>query len=348
LYLGIEIGGTKLQLGIGGGQGPPLAAMERLPVRPELGAEGIRAQLAAAARPLAERFGATAVGIGFGGPVDTDSGRTVTSHQIEGWTDFPLAEWCVQTLGLPTLLANDSDSAGLAEARFGAGRGQRVVFYSNVGSGIGGALVIDGQLYQGSGGIASELGHLRPGPECDGPQRTVESVSSGWAITAAVQRFLAEQGSGKGSGFGAQGSGKGSGFGVRGSGSQGPNSDAAGLLARCGGDPEQLNTQAIAAAALSGNRVAAEAIDRACRTYGWALAQMITLLAPGAVVLGGGVSLLDESLWLVPLRQYVRQYGFPPLADRFQLLPAGLGEEVVVHGVLALVKDWRAGGGNVE
>ena len=320
MFLGIEIGGTKLQLGVGRGDGGHLAALERLDVQPEHGAEGIRRQLQQAGGALAHRWGVTAVGFGFGGPVDTARGRTIVSHQIEGWREFPLAEWSRQTFGLPALVANDSDSAGLAEARFGAGRGQRVVFYSNVGSGIGGALVIDGQLYSGGGGVASEIGHLRPGLACQQPSQTVESQASGWAITAAVQERMARA-------------------------DPADQQDAADLLARCEGRAERLSTQLIAQAAAEGNRLAHEALDHACQAFGWALAQMITLLAPNMVVIGGGVSLIGESLWLAPLGEHVRRYVFPPLAESLAIAPAKLGEEVVVHGVLALVRDQQEAAG---
>ena len=106
---------------------------------------------------------------------------------MAGWDGFPLADWCRQTLGVPASVANDSDMAGLGEARFGAGRGRRVVFYTNVGSGIGGALVVGGRVYVGGAGIASELGHIRPGLDADTPEKIVELTSSGWAIAAAAR-----------------------------------------------------------------------------------------------------------------------------------------------------------------
>ena len=90
------------------------------------------------------------------------------------------------------LLGNDCDVAGLAEARFGAGRGRRVVFYVTIGSGIGGGLVVDGQIYRGHGIAAAEIGHLRPGLHADRPDETVESLASGWGIAAAAQSRLAD------------------------------------------------------------------------------------------------------------------------------------------------------------
>jgi glucokinase len=316
MFLGIEIGGTKLQLGVGRGDGAGLAALERLDVRPKPGAEGIRRQLEEAGKPLVERFGVTAIGIGFGGPVDTARGRTILSNQIEGWKDFPVVDWCEKTFGLPTLLANDSDSAGLAEARFGGGRGHRVVFYNNVGSGIGGALIVDGRLYRGGSGVASEIGHLRPGLDAQQPGQDLESIASGWAITAAVRARLGEAAR--------------------------PGHEADDLRQRCGGRLDRLDAKIIGEAARAGNRIAREALDAACQAVGWALAQMITLLAPNVVVMGGGVSLVGEELFFEPLRRHVRRYVFPPLDGSFQIVPAQLGEEMVVHGVLALVAERRA------
>lgn len=313
MLLGIEIGGTKLQFGVGTGDGRPLTALERLDVKPQHGAEGIRRQIEEVGKSLIGRYGVTKVGIGFGGPVDAERGRVIVSHQVEGWKDFPLVEWCEKTLGLPTLLANDSDSAGLAEARFGGGKGHRVVFYNNIGSGIGGALVIDGRLYQGGGGVASEIGHLRTGLDAERPDQDLESIASGWALTSYA-RQLVDQGR-----FNSEVS--------------------ADLVARCQGDIARLSTKILAEAAAAGNRLALAAFDRGCRAAGWALAQVITLLAPNVVVMGGGVSLAGEAVFLAPLRRYVDRYIFPPLLGTYRIVPAALGEEVVVHGVLALAAE---------
>jgi glucokinase len=315
MFLGIEIGGTKLQLGVGRGDGGPLANLDRLDVEPQFGAEGIRRQIVEAAGPLIEAHGVTGIGFGFGGPVDSERGRTITSHQVEGWKDFPLADWCRETLGVPGLVANDSDSAGLAEALFGAGKGHAVVVYNNIGSGIGGAIVIRGRLYGGSRGVAAEFGHLRPGPEAQRPSQDLEAVASGWGITSAV-RARAEAL-------------------LR----NGTEPSAHDLLDRCGGNLDELNTKIIAEAAKAGNRLAAAEFDRACRTIGWALAQVITVLAPSVVVMGGGVSLVGEELFFSPLRRYVAQYVFPALLGTYEIVPAALGEEVVVYGALALAAE---------
>ncbi len=121
MFLGIEIGGTKLQLGVGLGDGT-LAVLERFDVLPKLGAAGILDQIERAARALIARHGVSAIGIGFGGPVDRAAGRVVKSHHVEGWDDFPLVDWCAEHLSLPAALENDCDAAALAEARLAQGK----------------------------------------------------------------------------------------------------------------------------------------------------------------------------------------------------------------------------------
>ena len=182
MYLAIEIGGTKLQLAVGDAAGSPLEVVERRDVDPAQGAEGIRNQIAQVGPELIRDYDVAAVGIGFGGPVDAQQGRIIKSFQIDGWDGFVITDWAEQVMQRPAVLGNDSDLAGLGEARYGAGRGHRIVFYSNVGSGIGGALVTDGQLYTGGVGGAAEIGHLRPGIASDSDQQTVESISSGWGM----------------------------------------------------------------------------------------------------------------------------------------------------------------------
>jgi glucokinase len=115
--------------------------------------------------------------------------------------------------------------------------------------------------------------------------------------------------------------------------------DVRDLLARCHGNLEQLATKEIGEAAVAGNRLAREQYAAATRVLGWALAQVLTLVAPEVVVVGGGVSLAGEEVFFEPLRAAVQQYIFPPLADSYRLEPAALGESVVVHGALALARQ---------
>lgn len=311
MFLGIEIGGTKLQLGVGVGTGEPFVDFRRFDVDCKAGAAGIRDQIASAGRELAGEHAVERIGFGFGGPVDAVGGRVITSHQIDGWDDFPLVAWCEERLGRPVVLGNDCDCAALAEARFGAGRDSQTVFYVTVGTGIGGGLVIGGVLHGRGRPAVAEIGHLRPGPLAVDATSTVESISSGRGIERRAAAAIEST-------------------------DEAPSTR---LLELCGGQPGRLSAKHVADAARDGDALALGVLEEAVRTLGWAVAQVVTLTAADRVVVGGGVSLMGEDLFYAPLRRCAAEYVFPPLADEFEIVAPELGEEVVVHGALALAAD---------
>lgn len=303
MYLGIEIGGTKLQLGLGAGDGT-LAALWRGTVAPAAGADGIRRQIVQAvpellAQARVDRAALAGAGIGFGGPVDDATHSVIRSHQIDGWDHFPLAAWVADVVGVPAVLGNDADVAGLAEAVFGAGKGHSPVFYITIGSGIGGGLVINGEIYRGSGRGAAEIGHLRLFGEGRGYD-ILEHFASGWAIERAARQAV------------------------------GPNPSA--------GQPERLTTRAIGAAAQAGDPRAIGLLDAALRQLAEGICHVIALLCPRRIVIGGGVALIGAECLFAPLRRLVAERAFKPFAGCYEIVPAALGEEVVVHGAVALAR----------
>src|SRR6185436_888136 len=200
LAVGIEIGGTKLQAGIGLRDGKLLALVRRT-VDPAKGGAEIREQIPSLIDEVITRAGAApedlaGLGIGFGGPVDSKRGRILLSHQIEGWADFPLLDWLQKKVEVPVVLQNDAKTAALAEATLGAGKGRKRFFYITVGSGVGGGLVIDGVPDVGQGLGAGEIGHTWvPDPESGKPDK-LEHVASGWSIGKRGSRRLGRELSG--------------------------------------------------------------------------------------------------------------------------------------------------------
>jgi glucokinase len=307
-YLGIEIGGTKLQFGIGLGDGR-LRQLHRELVDVSRGPAGICEQIAAAVPSLLRDAGVgrdqlKGVGIGFGGPVDDATRTIIKSHQIEGWDGFPLADWVGEIVHRPAVLGNDADVAGLAEALFGAGKGLSPVFYFNIGSGIGGALIIDGQIYRGCGRGAAEFGHLKV--MSGEVLANLEDVASGWSMGRRARTLL------------AAGQGKGS------------------LLPRLAGDDE-ITAALVGKAAAANDPVARAILDESCDALGQALRHVVVLLCPRRIVLGGGVSLMGDVLF-EPLRRHLDRLDFSPFVGLTDLVRAALGEEVVVHGALALAR----------
>jgi len=321
VFLGIEIGGTKLQLGVGTGDGAKLIELLRVDVDPAHGADGIVENIRRLGRVLIPRHDIQRIGIGFGGPIDPANGRVITSHQVAGWDGFPLKDWCEEELQRPTILGNDCDCAAVAEAIHGAGKGHRTVFYITVGTGVGGGLVIDGQL-QGLGRPAvAEIGHLRPGLNADQPHLSVESLASGPGIESTVRAMLAAEEIHPLSPL------KNSSLEIR-------DDDKLDLISRSSGNVDEISAKHIADAAMDGNELALAAIQQATQTLGWAIAQVISLIAPEVVVVGGGVSLAGDELFYEPLREQVSRYVFPPLAESYHIAAPQFGETVVVQGAV--------------
>ncbi|MCH2126178.1 MAG: ROK family protein [Pirellulaceae bacterium] len=341
MYLGIEIGGTKLQFGVGEGEGSAFLASQRLDIDPTQGAEGILAQIQANAGPLISQHAVQRIGIGFGGPVNTATGKVTTSHQVDGWDNFAFSDWCRATFGIPATLGNDCNVATIAESRFGAGRGARRVFYLTVGTGIGGGFAIDGQLDGAERPAIAEIGHLRPGLHAENPDATVESLASGWGIVAHVRSRISDDISRSlatvrddAQPFDP------SRMRQRVADAQQAEAEfAADLLVRCEEQIDQLTGKIIGEAAVAGNQIAQEALTHACEAIGWAVAQVVTLMAPEVLVIGGGVSLLDKQLFLSPVQKAAAKFVFPPLREAFEIKPPSLGEWVVVHGALAFARD---------
>lgn len=178
MFLGCEIGGTKLQVGLCTARGQ-VRELVRETVARQAGAAGILQQFERIIPPLIKRYHVHGIGVGFGGPYDLATDRTIKSHQIAGWDDFPLRRWFRRRFGLPVVVENDQNCSAFAEALVGAGKGLARVFYVTVGTGIGGGLVIDGQIYNGRYG-AAEIGHT----VVDGHR--VEDVASGLAIERGI------------------------------------------------------------------------------------------------------------------------------------------------------------------
>lgn len=312
-FLGVEIGGTKLQAALGDGLGR-LDRKLRAAANAAAGHHAICEQivrLVAELHAVANDSGQNIerIGVGFGGPVDPESGLVLKSHQVEGWDNFPIVNWLEERAGIPVVLGNDSDLAGLAEARFGAGKGMPRVVYMNIGSGIGGAIVLNGQVYTSQGAGASEIGHLRIRPDENGTHwQTLEEICSGWAIARLAERLSDDV--------------------------------PADVVARWTAPTHGEFTAQTFFAALQEGR---ESFQQAFQTeilqpLGIAMANVITLFRPEIFVIGGGVSLVGEMLF-TPLRQEVDRHVFAPYRGSYQIVLALLGEDVVLHGAVALARN---------
>lgn len=298
MHLGIEIGGTKLQLVAGYGDGR-IVRRERLAVERGSGAEGIRARIAAVLPALVQEYRPGRVGVGFGGPVDRVAGRIAISHQIAGWSGFEMAAWLREVGGVPVVIENDANTAALAEAVCGAGVGADPVFYVTLGSGVGGGLVQEGRIYHGAAPGEAEIGHLRLEPS----GVIVEQRCSGWAVDRRIRELRAEY-------------------------------PVARLTALTQG-MEGGEACHLAAALAEGDEFARRVLEEAAGCLGFALSHVVHLVHPEVVVLGGGLSLVGEPLRAAvaaAIPPHLMEVFRPGPAVRL----AGLGEDVVPVGALLL------------
>ncbi|HZJ13408.1 MAG TPA: ROK family protein [Chthoniobacteraceae bacterium] len=297
--LAIEIGGSKLQLVVGNAIGRILVRF-RSPVDRSLGAEGIRALIAEALPSLIENWKLRAIGVGYGGPVDWRTGRIVKSHHIEGWNDFPLAEWLTSLSGLPAIVENDANVAALGEALHGAGVGFNPVFWVNIGSGIGGGLVVDGRLYHGATPGEAEIGHLR----LDRDGTIVEDRCSGWSIDRRIREEIQRE----------------------------PDSALAQLVA-----PSRPGCEArhLGAALAQGDPLAQRILDDALGWLAFALSHVVQLFHPEVIVVGGGLSLLDEPV-RAGIEKALPQFVMDAFLPGPKIVLAKLCEDAVPVGALAL------------
>ena len=298
IRIGIEIGGTKQQIVIGNPQGT-IVDRCRFSIDPDGGGLAIRARIEEELPKLIATHKPERIGVGFGGPVDIARGTVAVSHQIEGWSGFPLRDWLHDLTALPVTIENDANTAALAEALCGAGRGFNPAFYMNMGSGVGGGLVIDGKIYHGDAPGEVEVGHLRLAS--DGT--TVEDRCSGWAVDRAIRAAIIDK----------------------------PDS----ILAQLIGEEKSGEARHLAAALEQGDPLAQRLLDGVTDNLALALSHVTHLFHPQVISLGGGLSLVGDPLCrgiAARLPGFLMEvYGTGP-----QIKLAELGEDAVPVGALLI------------
>lgn len=298
MNLGIEIGGTKLQLVLGDEQGR-ISERRKLAVDPARGAAGIRQQIEQALPELLRGRPAARVGVGFGGPVDWKTGKICRSHQIAGWSEFDLGGWLGGLTSAPVVVDNDANVAALGEALRGAGIGSSPVFYVTLGSGVGGGLVVDGRIYHGAKPGESEIGHLR----LDRQGTIVEARCSGWAVDARIRELRVKE----------------------------PQSLLARLTrAEPGGEARHLAT-----ACQQGDTAARRLLQETAEDLAFGLSPVVHLFHPEIIILGGGLSGVGESL-RAAVERALRGFVMEAFAPGPRIALAALGEDAVPVGALCL------------
>jgi glucokinase len=298
--LGIEIGGTKLQLVLGGEVGS-IRLRRRLAVAREAGAEGIRQQIDRAIPELLGSNTVEAVGVGFGGPVDWRTGKICCSHQIEGWSGFDLAGWLREQTGAPVFADNDANVAALGEAHRGAAIGYDPVFYVTLGSGVGGGLVSGGRIYHGATPGESEIGHVR----LDRSGATVESRCSGWAVDERIRELKVKA--------------------------------PGGVLASLIGEERGGEARHLAPALKQGDAIATKVLRELAEDLAFGLSHGLHLFHPQVIILGGGLAGVGEPL-RATVESALCRFTMEAFAPGPDIRLAALGEDAVPVGALFLAQ----------
>jgi glucokinase len=312
LTVGVDVGGTKVLGGVVDASGKVLATSRR--DTPREGGNELTKTIAAVALELMQDHSITAVGVSAAGFVSSDRKTMLATPNIADWNGVQLDVELTKLIGLPVVIENDANAAAWGEAKFGAGRNQAHMMMLTIGTGVGGGIVVNNELYRGAFGIAAEFGHLRVVPEghlCGcGARGCFEQYASGSALRRHAREAI----------------------------SASPDL-ARNLLARGDGTIDGLTGQAITDAARDGDAVALAAFQTTAQYLGAGIASLAVLLDPSCVVIGGGVIDAGEIL-LAPTREAMKRY--MPFAGKHpypEIVAAELGNEAGLVGVADLARS---------
>lgn len=310
LACGVDVGGTKILGGVVDEQGK---IVEEVRVTsPATDPDAIEAAIASVVLDLKSRHEISSVGVGAAGYIDKSRSTVMFAPNI-AWRDVNLKQGLEKQVELPVVIENDGNAAAWGEFAFGAGADVDDLLMVTVGTGVGGGIVLDGELYRGAFGVGGEIGHMRVVPggiECGcGNLGCYEKYASGSALVRSV-REAAEAG----------------------------DSRAAGVLGRAGGDPEAITGPMVTDAARAGDLFAVEALATLGRWLGEGIASLTAVLDPAVVAIGGGVADADELL-LEPAREaFLGQLTGRGHRPELQIRRASLGNRAGLIGAADLAR----------
>jgi len=323
MIVGVDIGGTNIVVGTMTEDGSALYGLGKERTDVAGGGDGVVAQigrmitqsLSDAQKEVGTAFEAAGVGIGAPGPLDRKQGMVLLTPNL-GWKDFPLRDKVTAITGLVTTLDNDANCAILGEWWRGAARDSRIVVGLTIGTGIGGGIVIDGQVYHGISDIAGELGHMTidsTGRRCKcGNYGCLEAYASGSAIADRAVEGLQD--------------------------------NVTSILPhRVNGDLSTITAHTVYDAAHDGDAYALEVIRDTARFLGAGVANLINIFNPETVVICGGVTAAGDQLFK-PLQSEVARRAFRPAVAACRIVPGSLPGTAGVFGAAAAfkVQTWGA------
>ena len=311
-YLGVDIGGTKIAIGVVDNQGKILA-QSRAPMVANGTSEAGFDAVDHAIRSMIETDAARhiqGIGICAPGPLDPKTGVVLNPPNVPCWRNFPLAERVSAKYRVPVKVDNDANAAALAETRWGAARGYKYVFCATIGTGIGTGIVFDGSIYHGSTGSAAEGGHVSidyQGPVCGcGKRGCIEILAAGPAIAKRARAKLASD----------------------------PSRHSA-ILDLANGDLAAVTSEKVAQAYVAGDATAREVLTETADLLTAWLGNIVDLLDPDVIVVGGGVAAMLRPFF-DDIKQHLPKWCVNPRANEIPLLMAHYGADAGIAGGAAL------------
>jgi glucokinase len=317
--LGIDLGGTKILGVLADEHGNPLRDEHRVDTLPEEGRDAVVDRLVGVIRKLMPEGGVDGIGVDVPAPVDTNKGILYAPPNLPGWKKEgePLIAMLREKLGrdgdVPMVLLNDANASALAEYRFGAGRKRvlgrdvRHMIFLTVSTGIGGGVIVDGKLLQGSQGFAGEMGHVvidADGYRCNcGNVGCLEAMASGTALAREAATIVAGQRETK-------------------------------IAKLAEGNPAKVTAKMVVEAAQAGDPVALELMEREARLLGAGVGSFVNMFNPQLIAIGGGVSHAGDLLF-EPLRVEVDRRVMAPFRGTYEIVPAVLGDKSAALGSVA-------------
>jgi glucokinase len=310
LVVGVDVGGTKVAAGLVDGSGT-IHARSRTPMvttDAELGLAAVATAIRELTCDAVPPYVTPAIGICAPGPLNPITGVIINPPNVPAWHNFPLATEIARVFSAPVTIDNDANAAALAEAKWGAGRGHRNVFYATIGTGIGTGIVFDGKIYHGRTGSAAEGGHMGidpSGPLCPcGKRGCIELLASGPAIARRARHKLAD------------------------------NPDSI-LLELAGGNLQAITSEIVSQAHTAGDLVAKKVLDETLDLLAYWLGNIIDLLEPDVIVIGGGVSSMLAP-FLGDMRDRWKGATLNPYPHQIPVVLAHYKEDAGIAGAAAL------------
>jgi glucokinase len=311
MIVGVDIGATKVAAAVVTAEGE-IGRRIRVPmVSTGDAATGFAAVKEAIGATYAASPEAVITGIGIcsPGPLDPETGVVLNPPNLPCWRNFPLAAETEKAFGIPARVDNDGNAAGLAEALWGAGAGYRNVFYATLGTGIGAGIVFDRKIYHGRTGSAAEGGHVTidyKGPRCAcGKRGCIEALASGPRIAARAREKLA--------------------------------AGVASRILALAGTVEQVQAEHVGAAFREGDAVAREVLEETAFLLTVWLGNIVDLLEPDVMVVGGGVAELMSSFF-AGISADLPHWCLNQRANEIPLVLARYGADAGIAGAAALCR----------